>query len=246
LLGVDRATRMMGSCSRGTPPVSGQLSPGGVQGWCWHPVRMVWRCWLSVDEYVLAGRDVEVPRPWCPDCERPMRFRFGYERDARSGGGLGRRVWVRRAQCGGCGRSHALLPSFLFERRLDVVDDIGAVVEAVCDGRGVVEKVAKAGDVPYTTARDWLRRFWERAAMLASGFAALAVSVGGEVGIDGLVTEPGRRALGALRLVVECLGWSSGWLWAWASLVTGGKLLGCAMDPPWTVLGGRRLMPPVP
>lgn len=159
---------------------------------------------------------------------------------------MGRRVWVRRAQCVGCGRSHALLPSFLLERRLDLADDIGAVVEAVCDGVGVVGEAAKRRDIPYTTARDWLRRFSARASMLAAGFSALAVTVGAEAGLEGLAGDACRRALGALRLAVEAMGVSPGSLWMVASLVTGGKLLASATDPPWTVLGGRRFIPPVP
>jgi hypothetical protein len=82
--------------------------------------------------------------------------------------------------------------------------------------------------------------------MLAAGFGALAVAVGAEAGIEGLVTNAGRRALGALRLVFDAVGASSGSLWALASLVTGGKLLASATDPPWIVLGGRRFMPPIP
>jgi hypothetical protein len=210
------------------------------------PVAMVWRCLLSVDEYVAAGKGVEVPRPECPSCEEPMRFRSGYGRHVRCGGGTGRRIWVRRVACVACRRSHALLPSFLLERRLDVVEDIGAVIEVVCDGEAVVGRVAKSRDVPYTTARDWLRRFSARASMLAAGFAALAVGVGVEAGIDALASGVSGRAVGALRLVVAGIGALSPSLWVLASLVTGGKLLATATDPPWTVLGGRRLMPPVP
>lgn len=210
------------------------------------PVAMVWRCQLSVEEYVTAGKSIEVPRPGCPDCETLMRFRSGYWRDVRVGGGTGRPVWIRRAQCGPCRRSHALLPSFLFGRRLDAVEIIGVVVEVVTDGVAVAGRVAKALDLPYTTARDWLRRFSVRAPMLAAGFVALAVEVGAEGGIAGLAVEAQRRALGALRLVGEALGASSGSLWALASLVTGGKLLASATDSPWTVLGSRRFMPPVP
>src|SRR6202521_1083465 len=138
---------------------------------------------MSVDEYVAAGRQIEVARPDCPSCGEAMRFRSGYPRYARDGGGAGQTVWVRRAGGGSCRRSHALLPSFLLERRLDVVDDIGAVVEAVTDGQAVVGQVAGARGVPYTTARDWLRRFSARAAMLAAGFSALAVELGAEAGI---------------------------------------------------------------
>ncbi len=210
------------------------------------PVSIVWRCLLSVDEYVAAGKEVEVPRPDCPGCGDPMRFRSGYGRHVRCGGGTGRRIWIRRGACVACGRSHALLPSFLLERRLDVVDDIGAVIEVVCDGQSVVGGVARSRDVPYTTARDWLRRFSARAPMLAAGFGALAVSVGAEAGIDALASGACGRAVGALRLVVAGLGALSPSLWVLASLATGGKLLATATDPPWTVLGGRRLMPPVP
>jgi hypothetical protein len=209
-------------------------------------VSIVWRCQLSVDEYVTAGKSIDVPRPGCPDCETLMRFRSGYWRDVRAGSGSGRLVWIRRAQCGPCRRSHALLPSFLLGRRLDAVEVIGAVVELVTDGVAVAGRVAKAAGLPYTTARDWLRRFSARAPMLAAGFVALAVEVGAEAGIDGLAIGAQRRAVGALRLVGEVLGSSSGSLWALASLVTGGKLLASATDPPWTVLGSRRFMPPVP
>ena len=66
------------------------------------PVVMVWRCVLSVDEYVAAGKEVDVPRPDCPGCGRAMKFRSGYGREARRAGGLGRKLWVRRAQCGWC------------------------------------------------------------------------------------------------------------------------------------------------
>ena len=99
------------------------------------PVAMVWRCLLSVDEYVAAGKEVEVPRPDCPGCGEVMRFRSGYGRHVRCGGGTGRRMWIRRVACVGCGRSHALLPSFLLERRLDVVEDIGAVIEVSATAR---------------------------------------------------------------------------------------------------------------
>ena len=57
--------------------------------------------------------------------------------------------------------------------------------------------------------------------------------------------DAARRVLGALRLVAQAVG-SSPSPWALASLITGGKLLGTTTDPPWTLPGGRRVMPPVP
>ena len=210
------------------------------------PLAIVWRCPLSVEEYVAGGREIEVARHRCPECEEPLRFRSGYWRHVRTGGGTGRRMWVRRAQCVVCQRSHALLPSFLFQGRLDVVHDIGVVVEAVVEHGCVVGAAAKTLGVPYTTARDWLRRFRARAPTAAAGWVAVAVEVGAEAGVAALAVDAARRVLGALRLVAEALGASSSWLWALASLLTGGQLLGTTTDPPWTLPGGRRLMPPVP
>lgn len=209
------------------------------------PVAIVWRCPLSVEEYVAAGKEVHVPRPACPDCQAPMEFRSGYRRDVRARGGTGRPVWIRRAQCPRCHRSHALVPSFLFERRLDAVEDIGGVVETVTEGGGVA-LVAESRGLPYTTARDWVRRSSARASMLAAGFVALAVEVGAEAGVAALAVEPGRRAVQALRLVGEALWASSLSSWALASVITGGKLLASATDPPWTLPGSRRFMPPAP
>lgn len=207
------------------------------------PLAIVWRCPLSVEQYLERGRQIEVPRHRCPDCEAPLRFRSGYWRHVRSGV-TGRRAWVRRAQCVGCRRSHALLPSFLLQGRLDVVGSIGAVVAAVVDGT-VTSAVAKAAHVPYTTARDWLRRLRARAPTLAAGLVAIAVEVGAEAGLAALGVDATRRVLDALRLVAQAVG-SSLSLWSLASLITGGTLLGTTTNPPWTLPGGRRVMPPVP
>jgi len=35
---------------------------------------IAWACRLSVAEYAAAGRKVDVPRPDCPNCGRPMTF----------------------------------------------------------------------------------------------------------------------------------------------------------------------------
>lgn len=209
------------------------------------PLAIVWRCPLAVEEYVAGGREIEVARLRCPECKEPLRFRSGYWRDVRTGGGTGRRVWVRRAQCVVCRRSHALLPSFLFQGRLDVVEDIGGVVEAVVERGSVVAAAASALGVPYTTARDWLRRFRARAPTAAAGLVSVAVEVGAEAGVAALAIDAARRVLAALGLVAAAVGSSSS-LWALASLLTGGCLLGTTTDPPWTLPGGRRLMPPVP
>ena len=147
---------------------------------------IVWPCSLSVDEYLAAGRDVEVPRPGCPGCAAPMSFWSGYERSVRAGGPC-RQLWVRRARCVSCRASHALVPSFCLVGRLDVVEVIGEVVAAVVGGEGV-RPVAARADVPHTTARGWVRRFARRAAMLAAAFEAAVVEVSGLAPV--LVVEP--------------------------------------------------------
>ncbi len=45
-------------------------------------VPIVWACRLDAVAYEAAGREVEVPRPSCPCCRRPMVFWSGYWRFA--------------------------------------------------------------------------------------------------------------------------------------------------------------------
>lgn len=108
------------------------------------------------------------------------------------GGELGRwgsyRRWVRRAEkflslrlsraiCRACRRTHALLPSFLFARRIDIAEAIFGALEMGARGRGHRAAAAGAG-VPETTARSWLRRARRRAPELRAGFLALAFELG--------------------------------------------------------------------
>lgn len=208
---------------------------------------IVWPCSLSVDEYVARGRHVEVPRLDCPGCADPMSFWSGFERSVRCGGPC-RTLWVRRARCTPCGVSHALVPSFCLVGRLDVIEVIGGVVAAVVgDGEGV-RPVAARADVPHTTARDWVRRFARRAAVLAAGFSAVVVEVSGLAPV--LPIGPARRALAAIASAFATVrsraGPAVGGLWSFAALVTGGGLLATNSDPLWFILGRRRLIPPVP
>ena len=65
------------------------------------PVSIVWPCSQSVDEYVAAGRDVEVPRPNCPGCSEATAFWSGYRRQIREDGRCSS-MWVPRVRCQGC------------------------------------------------------------------------------------------------------------------------------------------------
>ena len=46
---------------------------------------IVWPCPLSVDRYAASGREIEVPRPDCPQCGSAMTFWSGYWRHIRQG-----------------------------------------------------------------------------------------------------------------------------------------------------------------
>lgn len=207
-------------------------------------VAIVWPCPLDVDEYTAAGRDVEVPRPSCPSCAKPMIFWSGYPRTLRAGDD--RLIWVRRSRCVPCRVSHCLLPAFCLLRRLYGVEVIGPALKAILDG-ALTKTVADDGGSPYTTVRDWRRRHRERAPVLAAGFAALAVELGG--GAPELASVPERAALQALDrawAVARSRFDAVPGRWRFWSVVSGGEALGTTTDTPWISLGGRRLIPPVP
>jgi len=208
-------------------------------------VAIVWPCPLGVDEYEEAGRDVEVPRPDCPACAKPMIFWSGYSRTLRDGDD--RRIWVRRSRCIPCRVSHCLLPAFCLLGRLYGAEVIGHAVTAIVAGT-LTRTVAEAAGFPYTTVRDWRRRHRDRAPMLAAGFAALAVELGSVA--PPLAVSPERAALEALGRAWTAarahFGDAVAGLWRFWALVSGGAVLSTTTDTPWLSVGGRRLIPPVP
>ena len=209
---------------------------------------IVWPCPFSVDAYVAAGRGVVVPRASCPSCRLPMGWWSGYRRSVRVAGRCWR-LWLVRARCRACRVTHALVPSFLLVGRLDVVDTIGEVIGAVTGGRCGVRPVAASVDVPHETARDWVRGFRSRARMLWSGFASVTVELGGDIparwpaspedaGIAAIICAH-RAAMVRHEVLTPRL-------WPFAGLVSGGMLIRSNTDPPWTVFGSRRFIPPIP
>ena len=206
---------------------------------------IVWPCPLSVDAYAAAGRTLEVPRPDCPDCGRAMIFWSGYLRPVRLPGRCVR-LFIRRVRCRGCALTHALLPAFVLHKRLDAVEVIGAVLEAVARGEHGVRPAASAVDVPHATARGWWRRFSERANVHAVSFSALGVELGAPA-----MTAPGVwGALAAISAAFSAAaslpGWAATSRWHFCSAVSGGRLLAANTTSPYLVLGRRRFMPPVP
>jgi hypothetical protein len=171
----------------------------------------------------------------------------GYRRFVRAEG-LSRAIFVPRARCGGCQKTDAVLPAFVFCGRLDVVETIGELIVQVAGGVSGVRPAAGAFDVPHTTARGWVRRFVAGATGLSVGFAALAVELGGEV-VDAVGDIAGHAlvAIGAaFRAASELSGWDSVGRWRFVSAVSGGRVLATNTNTPYLVVGRRRFMPPVP
>jgi len=174
-----------------------------------------------------------------------MIFWSGYPRPVRDGDD--RLIWVRRAKCVPCRVSHCLLPAFCLFRRLYGAEAIGPALEAIVDG-ALTREVAGASGSPYTTVRDWRRRHRDRAPVLAAGFAALAVELGGDA--PELAAVPERAALAALEAAWATArsryGTAVAARWRFWSVVSGGQALGTTTHTPWISVGGRRLIPPVP
>lgn len=84
---------------------------------------------------------------------------------------------IARAICGSCRRTHALLPSFLYARRMDLAELILGALEVAAEGRGHRPAASRAG-VHEATARGWLRRARRVAATRRATFCALAVELG--------------------------------------------------------------------
>ncbi len=210
------------------------------------PMAIVWACPVSVDAYAAAGRDVEVPPAMCPTCMSVMSSWSGYLRFVREAGRCFQ-VFVPRGICRACRRAHALLPGFCVLNRLDVVETIGAAVEAVAEGRSGVRPAASAAGVPYTTARGWVRAFARNAGRLATGFAALALDLGGEVTA---AVHTARGAMGAIDAAWQAASSLPGWFavgrWRFCSAVCGGNLIARNTNSLYLVVGKRRFMPPVP
>jgi hypothetical protein len=210
-------------------------------------VAMVWPCPLPVDAYVAAGREVEFPRPACPACAGPLALWSGYWRHVREAGRC-RKILVPRLRCGPCRVSHALLPAFVLAWRLDVAETVGAVIAEVAGGGHGVRPAAARRAVPYTTARGWARRFRRRAVELGTGFAALAVELGGDAARP--AADAGRFALAAIGAAFGAAAGLPGWLalgvWRFACSVSGGRLIAANTTSPYLMVGKRRFMPPVP
>jgi transposase-like protein len=196
-------------------------------------VSIVWQCPLDVSAYVALGQQVEVGEHACPGCGQRLGGWGGYWRWVRGPGT--ERLWIRRCRCSKCRRSHALLPDFVLERRLDEVQVIGhALALSIGSGLGM-RPVAERVGVPRTTAREWRRRFRLNALLMVAALVSVAVHL-----------DPAPvllSATGPETVALEALG--AAWerarrrfertpeLWRSWSLISGGHALGTNRSPPY-------------
>ena len=214
---------------------------------CYHPVSIVWQCPLNVSAYLALGQQIEVGEHACPDCGQRLGGWGGYWRWVR-GPGTGR-LWIRRCRCSKCRRSHALLPDFLLERRLDEVGVIGhALALSIGSGLGM-RPVAERVGVPMTTARDWRRRFQVNALMMVAALVAVAVHLDptpvllSAAGHETVALEAlGAAWQGARRRLAE----RTPELWRFWSVISGGHALGTNRSPPYPRRSGTAWMTLIP
>ena len=193
---------------------------------------IVWHTNMTLHEYAAASGGVEVPRPDCPACVVEMVFWGSYNRPVRIGSSEVR-LRIRRALCKLCRSSHALVPDLVAVGRLDCVEAIGEAVTEMAGG-STAGGIARSSGLPYTTVRDWRRRFASRAKLLSAGLLAVTVALGNLV--PRLAAGEVRAALRAVSAVAAAarrrFGIAGG-DWALANLVAGGQLFSTNIDPPW-------------
>ena len=178
-------------------------------------------------ERQLAGGQLE-----CPECGgRLSRWGHARAREIRLGGEARRWLRPRRAVCGGCGRTHVLLPARVLARRADSVAVIGEALVLAAAGLGCQTIAGRLGRAA-TTVRGWLRRFAARAEALRSAFTTLACALDP----DPLLPGPSRSAVAdaVTAIVAAALAAVRRWgelasvlsPWELASAATSGLLLG--------------------
>ena len=201
----------------------------------------------TVDEYRFQDHNIEVPRQDCKSCSLQMTFWSGYYRCIRVGS-KDSKLWIKRAFCKSCNKTEALLPSFILPYRLDEIETVGKVLEDVGQGVSGIRPAALKVNVPYATARGWVRSFSSHSKELCASFASLTIELKGPV--INYVDSYRRYALETFKQawIQACNlpGWHRINMWHFVSIIIGGKLLANNIDSPYLKIGKRSLIFPVP
>jgi Homeodomain-like domain len=187
---------------------------------------------VGKDGAAVEGRLVQ-GRLVCPGCgQRLGPWGYARSRVLRGQGVARRRLRPRRARCGGCGRTHVLLPVGVLVRRADAAVVIGAALVAKAAGWGYRQIAVWLGR-PASTVRGWLRRFAARAGLWRAAFTTLLC----ELDPDPEVLEP---AGGAVADAVAAILAAAGAVGRrWPGLVFGLSPWELAVAVTW----GRLLLP---
>lgn len=186
-----------------------------------------------------------MPALRCPSCLVWLMRWGGYWRWLRAPL-LIERIWIRRARCGVCRRTHALLPDLVLVRRLDEVAVIGRGVALKVVGLVGLRPIAEHLDVPHTTVRMWWRRFQARSPTLLAYCTALAVALDGMAVM--LATSGERAAVDALHVAWQRadvrFGEAVDDVWRFWSRISGSQALGTNTTSPWAGGPGADWMAP--
>jgi len=210
---------------------------------------IIWPYPSSPSSYVSAGQQVVVPPQRCPACQRWLVGWGGYWRWLRAPL-LIERIWIRRARCSACRRSHALLPDLVLVRRLDAVEVIGRGLASKLTSELGLRPIAEQFDVPPTTLRAWWQRFRVWSSRMLAQCTALAVALVGTAVDVSVGVAPERAALDVLRVAwrraVARFGEGIGSPWSFWSRISGGQALGTHTTSPWAPGAGADWMAPSP
>jgi hypothetical protein len=120
----------------------------------------------------VVERRLAAGRLRCPGCAgRLAGWGHARPRVIRGENGIGWPLRPRRSRCGGCGRTHVLLPVGCLLRRADGVAVIWAALAGKAGGLGF-RPLARLLGRPESTVRDWLARFASRAEVIRGVFTA--------------------------------------------------------------------------
>jgi transposase-like protein len=164
----------------------------------------------------------------CPCCAgRLVGWGRARARSVRAEHGV-LRLTPRRTRCTSCGVTHVLLPVTVLLRRADVVEVIGAAIEAKAGGAGF-RRIAGSLGRPAETVRGWLRRFAERCEAVRAVFTGWARAVPADPVLPGPAGSAWADAIAAIVAAAAAVAtrFAVGTVapWQGACAISGGCLL---------------------
>ena len=159
-------------------------------------------------------------------------------------GGTEAQIWIWRTRCTACRVSHALLPDFLFHRRLDEVAIIGQVLVLTAVHNAAVRALARRFDLPRATVRAWWGLLPLRSPTVLTELLEVAIRLN-PAPVD-LLTDGVAAVFEALdQAVIRArvrFGERVGDAWRFWSRISGGRVLATNTSVSWRYRSGRSWM----